>query len=69
MLTICMGWLLMYMVVDSTLGDRDGLVMYEVDLRRLLLMYVATLGTLDEWSKIKVKPGEFSGLLLNKKGS
>ena len=30
---------------------------------------MATLGTLEEWSKIKVKPGALRGLLLNKKGS
>jgi hypothetical protein len=55
--------------MERVLGEREGLVMYDVDLSVLLLMYVATLGELEEWSKIRVKPGVFSGLPLKRKGS
>ena len=57
------------MVIERMLGERRGFVIYDVCLRVLLLMYVATLGFGMEWLKMRVNPGAFSGLPLHKKGS
>jgi hypothetical protein len=38
----------MKIVIERVFGEREGLVMYDVNLRVLLFMYVATFGQLDE---------------------
>jgi hypothetical protein len=48
MLTIWKGLSRMKIVIERVFGEREGLVMYDVNLRVLLFMYVATFGQLDE---------------------
>jgi hypothetical protein len=39
----------MYRVIERVFGEQEGFVMKDLNLRVLLLRYMATFGALDKW--------------------